>query len=111
MTHRSMTEVAAPPFATRLVAWQRVHGRNDLPWQNTDDPCHVWLAETMLQPTQVATVIPYCARFVAVFPGARARGRATMPPSCTMVGKHSGLVSGCTAICRTDEIAARRSRR
>jgi A/G-specific adenine glycosylase len=78
MTHRTMTEVAPPPFAARLVAWQRVHGRNDLPWQNTDDPCRVRLAEIMLQPTQVATIIPYCARFVAVFPGGRALATAPL---------------------------------
>ncbi|HEY4296243.1 MAG TPA: A/G-specific adenine glycosylase, partial [Paraburkholderia sp.] len=25
-------------FSTRLIAWQRRHGRHDLPWQNTRDP-------------------------------------------------------------------------
>jgi A/G-specific adenine glycosylase len=55
-------------FAQRLIAWQRRHGRHDLPWQNTRDPYRVWLAEVMLQQTQVATVIPYYARFLARFP-------------------------------------------
>ena len=56
-------------FAQRLIAWQRRHGRHDLPWQNTRDPYRVWLAEIMLQQTQVATVIPYYLRFIARFPG------------------------------------------
>ena len=30
-------------FAPRLIAWQREHGRHDLPWQNTRDPYRIWL--------------------------------------------------------------------
>ena len=55
-------------FAQRVIAWQRVHGRHDLPWQNTRDPYAIWLSEVMLQQTQVATVIPYYARFMRRFP-------------------------------------------
>ena len=44
-------------FARRIVAWQREHGRHDLPWQGTRDPYRVWLSEVMLQQTQVATVL------------------------------------------------------
>ncbi len=54
-------------FAARIVAWQRSHGRHDLPWQAGRDPYRVWLSEVMLQQTQVATVLPYFARFVAEF--------------------------------------------
>jgi len=54
-------------FASRLVAWQRRHGRHDLPWQDTREPYRVWLAEVMLQQTQVAAVIPYYERFLARF--------------------------------------------
>jgi A/G-specific adenine glycosylase len=60
--------VTAPGFAERLVAWQRVHGRHDLPWQKDRDPYRIWLSEIMLQQTQVATVIPYYDRFLARFP-------------------------------------------
>jgi A/G-specific adenine glycosylase len=55
-------------FAGRLIAWQRIHGRHDLPWQRTRDAYRIWLAEIMLQQTQVATVIPYYERFLAAFP-------------------------------------------
>ena len=55
-------------FAARLVAWQKTHGRNSLPWQNTRDPYRVWLSEIMLQQTQVTTVLGYYARFLDRFP-------------------------------------------
>lgn len=55
-------------FAETLIDWQRVHGRHDLPWQNTRDPYRVWLSEIMLQQTQVATVIGYYERFTDRFP-------------------------------------------
>jgi A/G-specific adenine glycosylase len=58
-------------FSARLIAWQRLHGRHDLPWQNTRDAYRIWLSEIMLQQTQVATVIPYYARFLERFPGVK----------------------------------------
>jgi A/G-specific adenine glycosylase len=54
-------------FSTRIINWQRQHGRHGLPWQGAD-AYRVWLSEIMLQQTQVATVIPYYRRFVARFP-------------------------------------------
>lgn len=59
---------AIATFAPRLLAWQRQHGRHDLPWQQTRDPYRVWLSEIMLQQTQVATVIPYYQRFLDRYP-------------------------------------------
>ncbi|HEX6137549.1 MAG TPA: A/G-specific adenine glycosylase [Casimicrobiaceae bacterium] len=50
-----------------MITWQRTHGRHDLPWQGTCDPYRIWLSEIMLQQTQVATVLPYYARFVVAF--------------------------------------------
>ena len=55
-------------FAATLIAWQRIHGRHDLPWQGTRDAYRIWLSEIMLQQTQVDTVIPYYGRFLARFP-------------------------------------------
>jgi len=55
-------------FARRVIAWQRQHGRHDLPWQASRDPYRIWLSEIMLQQTQVATVIGYYARFLQRFP-------------------------------------------
>ena len=64
-------------FAPRLVAWQRRHGRHGLPWQGTRDPYRIWLAEVMLQQTQVAAVIPYYERFLACFPDVAALAAAS----------------------------------
>ena len=55
-------------FSARLIKWQGQYGRHDLPWQNTRDAYRIWLAEIMLQQTQVGTVIPYYARFLERFP-------------------------------------------
>ena len=55
-------------FGHAVVAWQKKHGRHDLPWQNTQDPYVVWLSEIMLQQTQVVTVREYFARFMRRFP-------------------------------------------
>ena len=65
-------------FATRLVAWQRGHGRHDLPWQRTRDPYRIWLSEIMLQQTQVVTVIPYYERFLVRFPDVGSLARAPL---------------------------------
>ena len=54
-------------FASRLIRWQKQHGRHDLPWQGAD-AYGVWLSEIMLQQTQVATVVPYYLRFMQTFP-------------------------------------------
>ena len=63
-------------FASKLIAWQRRHGRHDLPWQATRDPYRVWLSEVMLQQTQVSAVLPYYERFLARFPDAHALAAA-----------------------------------
>jgi A/G-specific adenine glycosylase len=55
-------------FSKRLIEWQAIHGRHDLPWQNTTDPYAIWVSEIMLQQTQVNAVIAYYAKFMARFP-------------------------------------------
>ncbi len=72
------TAQLAASFAPRLIAWQRVHGRHDLPWQNTGDAYRIWLSEIMLQQTQVSTVIPYYIKFVARFPDVGALAAAPL---------------------------------
>jgi len=63
--------------AARVTRWQREHGRNHLPWQQTRDPYRVWLSEIMLQQTQVSTVLDYYPRFLARFPDVRALAKAS----------------------------------
>jgi A/G-specific adenine glycosylase len=56
-----------PSFARRLLDWFAAEAR-DLPWRRNRTPYRVWLAEVMLQQTQVDTVAPYYERFLAHFP-------------------------------------------
>jgi A/G-specific adenine glycosylase len=75
-------------FSEQIVKWQRTHGRNSLPWQNTRDPYRVWLSEIMLQQTQVATVLAYYARFIEKFPDVSALAAASEDD---VLGLWSGL--------------------
>ncbi len=90
-------------FAARVVAWQRRHGRHDLPWQGTRDPYRIWLSEIMLQQTQVSTVVPYFLRFLERFPDVRSLARA---PLDRVLSLWSGL--GYYARARNLHEAARR---
>ena len=69
---------AIAEFAPALIAWQKTHGRHDLPWQNTRDPYKVWLSEIMLQQTQVVTVKDYFARFLAAHPTVASLAKASL---------------------------------
>jgi len=55
-------------FSRQLLDWWDKHGRKDLPWQHPRTAYRVWVAEIMLQQTQVKTVIPYYERFLERFP-------------------------------------------
>jgi A/G-specific adenine glycosylase len=100
----------SPSFSTRLLAWHKRHGRHDLPWQGTRDAYRIWVAEIMLQQTQVAAVIPYYQRFLERFPdigalaaapqdevlrlwsglGYYSRARNLQRAAQLMVGQHGG---------------------
>jgi len=75
-------------FARLMVDWQRQHGRQSLPWQNTQDPYRVWLSEIMLQQTQVTTVLDYFPRFLTRFPDVTALAAA---PQDDVLALWSGL--------------------
>ena len=64
-------------LAAQVVRWQKIHGRNGLPWQNTRDPYQVWLSEIMLQQTQVVTVLDYFVRFLKRFPDVQSLAAAS----------------------------------
>ena len=63
-------------FTQTLLDWHAVHGRHDLPWQNTQDAYLIWVSEIMLQQTQVSTVIDYYTRFIEAFPNVKALAAA-----------------------------------
>jgi len=70
-------------FAHKLLDWYD-QNRRDLPWRvpfnsavhARPNPYHVLVSETMLQQTQVSTVIPYFRRFVQEFPTIQSLARA-----------------------------------
>jgi len=67
-----------PRLRTALLTWYRRH-RRDLPWRATDDPYAILVSEFMLQQTQVATVLPYYARFLERFPTLESLAGASDP--------------------------------
>jgi len=60
-----------------LLSWYEKN-RRDLPWRQTADPYAIWISETMLQQTQVKTVLPYYQRFLDTFPSVEALARAPL---------------------------------
>ena len=79
-------------MATALLAWWEENGRRDpalKPWMFTaegqwpDPDEHLsayecWIAEVMLQQTQLAVVLPYWQRWMAAFPGLEALASASL---------------------------------
>ena len=84
MPARISAEQPPPDFAPaerrsirqRLLRWYAANKR-DLPWRHRSTPYRVWIAEAMLQQTQVATVLPYYRRFLRRFPSIRALAEAS----------------------------------
>ena len=70
MTGRQIHEIRR-----KLLAWY-ARARRDLPWRQSRDPYAIWIAETMLQQTQVNTVLPDYPRFMQTFPTLRSLYRA-----------------------------------
>ncbi len=69
---------SSAPFAKAILAWFEHFGRKNLPWQQNKTLYSVWISEIMLQQTQVATVIPYFAQFMKIFPNIEALAKAPL---------------------------------
>lgn len=61
----------------RLLEWYDGN-RRSLPWREHRDPYRIWIAEVMLQQTQVETVIPYYERFLNRFPSVESLAMAEL---------------------------------
>jgi A/G-specific adenine glycosylase len=69
MTQDNITANNIKSVHTLVLTWYQHRGRHHLPWRNTSDPYAIYLSETMLQQTQVATVErDYYPRFLKRFP-------------------------------------------
>ena len=64
-----------PRIRRKLLRWYDQNKR-DLPWRHGSDPYAIWISETMLQQTQVKTVLPYYENFLRAFPTVRTLDRA-----------------------------------
>ena len=64
-------------LARRLLAWFARSAR-DIAWRRERTPYRVWVAEVMLQQTQVETVVPYYGRFLARFPTVQALAQSPL---------------------------------
>ena len=71
----------------QLLAWWEQHGRHAIPWKQGAaggrplsgeelDPYPIWVAEVMLQQTQLAVVLPYWQRWLAAMPSLEALAAA-----------------------------------
>ena len=65
-----------------------------MPWRNTKDPYNIWLSETMLQQTQVKTVIPFYNRWIEQFPDFESVARAHLD-SLLMIWEGLGYYNRC----------------
>ena len=76
---RTLTGVDGAELSAALLAWWERHGRGGIPWKLLPngvrpapdqelDAYPIWIAEVMLQQTQLAVVLPYWQRWMAAFP-------------------------------------------
>lgn len=54
-------------FGVALLDWFAAH-RRPLPWRQDYDPYHIWIAEMMLQQTQMERGVSYFLRWMEAFP-------------------------------------------
>ena len=84
-----LSEADASVLLTALLAWWECHGRDDISWKLLPggvrptpeqhlDPYGIWIAEVMLQQTQLTVVLPYWTRWMAAFPTVEALAAASL---------------------------------
>ena len=82
-----MLDSGAPVMRQQLLAWWEQHGRHAIAWKQGArggrplpgeelDPYPIWIAEVMLQQTQLAVVLPYWQRWLAALPSVEALAAA-----------------------------------
>ena len=62
-----MNNINITQFQNDILKWFNIHQRK-LPWRETENPYFIWIAEVMLQQTQVKKVLPYYEKFIIKFP-------------------------------------------
>ncbi|MFQ5823365.1 MAG: A/G-specific adenine glycosylase [bacterium] len=64
-------------FTEKLIDWYEKNKR-ELPWRQTSDPYKIWIAEVMLQQTQVEQVLPYYEQFIKKFQDIKSLANASL---------------------------------
>lgn len=77
MLHKDMNEDHYPfLFREALLSWYAVH-RRSLPWRDSYDPYHTWIAEVMMQQTQMERGVVYFQRWMERFPDIASLAKAS----------------------------------
>ena len=85
----ALTEADAAVLSIALLAWWERHGRGGIPWKQLPgggrpapdqdlNPYGIWIAEVMLQQTQLVVVLPYWTRWMVAFPTLEALAAASL---------------------------------
>ena len=85
----ALTTADAEDLSTALLAWWERHGRGGIPWKLLPsgvtpaprqdlDPYGIWIAEVMLQQTQLAVALPYWTRWMEAFPSVESLAAASL---------------------------------
>jgi A/G-specific adenine glycosylase len=72
-----MTSKQISQFQKKLLKWFIINQRK-LPWRATKNPYHIWIAEVMLQQTQVRKVLEYYQKFIDQFPDVDSLAKADL---------------------------------
>ena len=86
---RTLNGVDVAGLSAALLSWWESHGRGGIPWKLLPDGVRpapdqeldaypIWIAEVMLQQTQLAVVLPYWQRWMAAFPTVEALAAAPL---------------------------------
>ena len=86
---RTLNRADVARLSAALLAWWERHGRGGIPWKLLPngvrpapdqelDVYPIWIAEVMLQQTQLAVVLPYWQRWMAAFPTVEALAAAPL---------------------------------
>ena len=57
-----------PEFTTKLMRWNRIQNKREMPWKGEKNPYKIWLSEVILQQTRVEQGWQYYKKFIQAFP-------------------------------------------
>src|SRR5690606_24996295 len=64
-------------FSRKLLKWNQLHNKREIPWKGLKDPYKIWLSEIILQQTRVDQGLAYYNQFIKTFPTIQSLASAT----------------------------------